>query len=162
MFYLGIDIAKHKHYASIIDQTGKPITKPFPFQNHKEGGQTLLNQIYQYIESPTEILIGMEATGHYWLAVYSFLLDHGFSVIVLNPIQTNAWRKGTEIRKRKTDAIDATMIADIIRFGRFVETPLVDEKMFALKQMSRFRNALVSNMSDLKRKALVVLDQTFP
>ncbi len=75
MFYLGIDIAKHKHYASIIDQTGKPITKPFPFQNHKEGGQTLLNQIYQYIESPTEILIGMEATGHYWLAVYSFLLS---------------------------------------------------------------------------------------
>ncbi|MEB8660954.1 transposase, partial [Bacillus cereus] len=41
MFYLGIDIAKHKHYASIIDQTGKPITKPFPFQNHKEGGQAL-------------------------------------------------------------------------------------------------------------------------
>lgn len=162
MFYLGIDIAKHKHYASIIDQTGKAITKPFPFHNHKEGGQTLLNRIYQYIESPTEILIGMEATGHYWLAIYSFLLDHGFSVIVLNPIQTNAWRKGTEIRKRKTDAIDATMIADIIRFGRFVETPLVDEKMFALKQMSRFRHALVSNMSDLKRKALVVLDQTFP
>ncbi|MBG9620589.1 IS110-like element ISBth13 family transposase [Bacillus thuringiensis] len=162
MFYLGIDIAKHKHYASIIDQTGKPITKPFPFRNHKEGGQALLNWMYRYIESPTEIMIGMEATGHYWLAVYSFLLDHGFSVVVLNPIQTNAWRKGTEIRKRKTDAIDATMIADIIRFGRFVETPLVDEKMFALKQMSRFRNALVSNMSDLKRKALVVLDQTFP
>ncbi|MED1679426.1 IS110 family transposase, partial [Bacillus subtilis] len=147
MFYLGIDIAKHKHYASIIDQTGKPITKPFPFRNHKEGGQALLNWMYRYIESPTEIMIGMEATGHYWLAVYSFLLDHGFSVVVLNPIQTNAWRKGTEIRKRKTDAIDATMIADIIRFGRFVETPLVDEKMFALKQMSRFRNALVSNMS---------------
>lgn len=48
-----------------------------------------------------EILIGMEATGHCWLAVYFFLLDHGFSVVVLNPIQTNAWRKGTEIRKRK-------------------------------------------------------------
>lgn len=93
MFYLGIDIAKHKHYASIIDQTGKPITKPFSFQNHKEGGQALLNWMYQYIESPTEILIGMEATGHYWLAVYSFLLDHGFSFVVLNPIQTNAWRK---------------------------------------------------------------------
>ncbi|PGT52822.1 IS110 family transposase, partial [Bacillus cereus] len=92
---------------------------------------------------------------------YSFLLDHGFSVIVLNPIQTNAWRKGTEIRKRKTDAIDATMIADIIRFGRFLETPLVDEKMFSLKQLSRFRNSLVSNMGDLKRKSLVILDQTF-
>src|SRR5699024_4169885 len=114
------------------------------------------------IDAPTEIKIGMEATGHYWLALYSFLLDHGFSVIVLNPIQTNAWRKGTEIRKRKTDAIDATMIADIIRFGNFLETPLVDEKMFALKQLSRFRNSLVSSMGDLKRKSLVVLDQTFP
>ncbi|EJQ54785.1 IS110 family transposase [Bacillus mycoides] len=162
MFYLGIDIAKHKHYASIIDSTGKPITKPFPFHNHKEGGQALLTWLYRYISSPTELSIGMEATGHYWIAVYSFLLDHGFSVIVLNPLQTNAWRKGTEIRKRKTDAIDATMIADVIRFGRFLETPLVDEKMFALKQLSRFRNSLVRNISDLKRKALVVLDQTFP
>jgi len=72
-------------------------------------------------------------TGHYWLAVYFFLLDHSFSIIVLKPIQATSWRKVTEIRKRKTDAIDATMIADIILFGRFVETPLVGEKMFTLK-----------------------------
>lgn len=51
----------------------------------------------------------MEETGHCWLAVCSFLLDHGFSVIVLTPIQTNAWRKGIEIRKRKTAAIDASV-----------------------------------------------------
>ena len=75
-----------------------------------------------------------------------FLLDQGFSVIVLNPLQTNAWRKGTEIRKRKTDAIDATLIADVIRFGRFKETPLIDEKMFTLKQLSRFRHSLITNM----------------
>lgn len=162
MLYLGIDIAKHKHYASIMDSNGNPVEKPFPVYNHRKGGQALLTKIYQHIDAPTEIKIGMEATGHYWLALYSFLLDHGFSVIVLNPIQTNAWRKGTEIRKRKTDAIDATMIADIIRFGNFLETPLVDEKMFALKQLSRFRNSLVSSMGDLKRKSLVVLDQTFP
>ncbi|MDX7989742.1 IS110 family transposase, partial [Xenorhabdus sp. 12] len=85
-----------------------------------------------------------------------------FSVIVLNPLQTNAWRKGTEIRKRKTDSIDATLIADVIRFGRFTETPLANETMLALKQLSRFRSSLVHSVSDLKRKAIVVLDQTFP
>lgn len=162
MFYLGIDIGKHTHYASIIDQTGKPITKPFPFKNDTNGGQSLLSWMFQYIDSPLELQIGMEATGHYWLAIYSFLLDQGFSVIVLNPLQTNAWRKGTEIRKRKTDAIDATLIADVIRFGRFKETPLIDEKMFTLKQLSRFRHSLVTSIGDLKRKAIVVLDQTFP
>ncbi|WP_197270118.1 IS110 family transposase, partial [Bacillus thuringiensis] len=37
MYYIGIDIAKFKHYASIIDQTGKTLTKPISFQNHTEG-----------------------------------------------------------------------------------------------------------------------------
>jgi len=36
--------------------------------------------------------IGMEATGHYWLAVYSFLIENGFVVHVVNPIQTDGWR----------------------------------------------------------------------
>lgn len=143
--------------ASIIDDTGKLlVAKPISFPNDAQGGQALLNWIFQYIDSPSEMLIGMEATGHYWLAIYSFLLKHNFSVIVLNPIQTNAWRKGTEIRKRKTDKID------VIRFGRFLETPLVNEKMIALKQLSRFRNSLISNMSDLKRQSIARLDQTFP
>ncbi|MCQ6306567.1 IS110 family transposase [Bacillus cereus] len=162
MYYIGIDIAKFKHYASIIDQTGKTLTKPISFQNHTEGGNKLLDWIHQYVDTPTDVLIGMEATGHYWLAPYSFLLEKGFSVIVLNPLQTNAWRKGTEIRKRKTDSIDATLIADVIRFGRFTETPLANETMLALKQLSRFRSSLVHSVSDLKRKAIVVLDQTFP
>lgn len=162
MYYLGIDIAKHKHDASIIDGTGKLIAKPISFPNDVQGGQALLNWLFQYTDSPSEVLIGMEVTGHYRLAIYSFLLKHNFSVIVLNPIQTNAWRKGAEIRKRKTDKIDATLIADVIRFGRFMETPLVNEKMIALKQLSRFRNPLISNMSDLKRQAIAVLDQTFP
>jgi transposase len=45
----------------------------------------------------------LEATGHYWLSVYSFLRAKGGVIHVINPIQTDGWRKGTEIRKRKTD-----------------------------------------------------------
>lgn len=36
MLYLGIDIAKHKHYASIMDSTGNPVEKPFPVYNHRK------------------------------------------------------------------------------------------------------------------------------
>lgn len=66
--------------------------------------------------------IGMEATGHYWLSVYSFLYDKEFLIHVINPIQTDGWRKGTEIRKRKNDTIDSVLIADLIRYGQFVKT----------------------------------------
>ena len=105
----------------------------------------------------------MEATGHYWLSVYSFLYDYNFhSIHVINPIQTDGWRKGTEIRKRKNDIIDSILIADLIRYGDFVETTLSNEDLFALRNICRMRNYLVQSAGDLKRKIICVLDQVFP
>ena len=69
----------------------------------------------------SELEIDMEATGHYWLSLYSFLAEQGFVIHVINPIQTDGWRKGTEIRKRKTDIIDSVLIADFIRYGEFLK-----------------------------------------
>lgn len=50
----------------------------------------------------------------------------------------------------------------MICFGRITERPLANKTMLALKQLSRFRPPLVHSVSDLKRKAIVLLDQTFP
>jgi transposase len=36
------------------------------------------------------VIIGLEATGHYWLAVYEALVGAGHTVQVLNPLQTHA------------------------------------------------------------------------
>src|SRR5699024_8312055 len=95
-------------------------------------------------------------------ALYSFLYDNGFTIYVINPIQTDGWRKGTEIRKRKTDIIDSLLIADLIRYGSFVETSLSNEDMFSLRNLTRFRSYLIQSISDLKRKVISVLDQVFP
>lgn len=104
----------------------------------------------------------MEATGHYWLSVYSFLFEKSFLLHVINPIQTDGWRRGTEIRRRKNDIIDSLLIADLIRYGQFVEPRLADEDLFSLRTLTRFRTYLVESISDLKRKVICVLDQVFP
>ena len=104
----------------------------------------------------------MEATGHYWLSLYSFLIENQYTVHVINPIQTDGWRKATEIRKRKTDIIDSLLIADFIRFGDFKPSTLANEDYLSLRNLSRFRNYMVSSISDLKRKTICVLDQIFP
>ncbi len=105
----------------------------------------------------------MEATGHYWLSIYSFLYDYNFySIHVINPIQTDGWRKGTEIRKRKNDTIDSVLIADLIRYGNFVETTLSNENLYSLRNICRMRNYLIQSAGDLKRKVICVLDQVFP
>lgn len=162
MFYLGIDIAKNTHVASLIDEKGKNVFKGFSFSNTTEGGKSLLEIIQKHADF-SDVTVGMEATGHYWLSVYSFLYDYNFhSIHVINPIQTDGWRKGTEIRKRKNDTIDSVLIADLIRYGDFVDTTLSNEDLFSLRNICRMRNYLVQSAGDLKRKIICILDQVFP
>ena len=162
MLYLGIDIAKHNHVASLLDENAKPLFKAFSFSNTIDGANSLIEKLSDFITTTADVEVDMEATGHYWLSIYSFLVEKGYTVHIVNPIQTDGWRKCTEIRKRKTDIIDSVLIADLIRYGDFVETSLADENTMSLRNLSRFRNYLVSSIGDLKRKVICVLDQVFP
>lgn len=157
MLYLGIDIGKNSHVATLIDENKTVLFKAFSFPNSIEGVESLIQKL-----PSSDVEIGMEATGHYWLSLYSFLISKDFSVHVINPIQTDAWRHGFEVRKRKTDVIDSLIIADLLRYGNFVETSLADENLRSLRDLSRFRVYLVSSIGDLKRKVIALLDQVFP
>ena len=162
MLYLGIDIGKNNHVATLIDSQSNSLFTGFSFSNTTDGGDSLVARLGKHMSSPSDVEVGMEATGHYWLSLYSFLIGKGFVVHVINPIQTDGWRKGIEIRKRKTDKIDSFLIADLLRYGDFVETSLSDENIMSLRNLTRFRHYLVGSIGDLKRKAICVLDQTFP
>ena len=39
-----------------------------------------------------EVSFAMEATGHYWLALFTRLQKEGFRVQVINPVKTNSIR----------------------------------------------------------------------
>ncbi len=159
MFYLGIDIGKNTHVASLVDDKKKVIFKAFSFSNSIDGAESLILKLEPFKNG---LEIGMEATGHYWLSLYSYLSEKNFTVRLINPIQTDGWRQGIEIRKRKTDIIDSLLIADLIRYGDFVETSLSNEDYLSLRNLSRFRSYLVSSIGDLKRKTIALLDQVFP
>ena len=159
MFYLGIDIGKNTHVASLVDDKKKVIFKAFSFSNSIDGAESLTLKLEAF---KNELEVGMEATGHYWLSLYSYLVEKNFTVRVINPIQTDGWRQGIEIRKRKTDIIDSLLIADLLRYGDFVETSLSNEDYLSLRNLSRFRSYLISSIGDLKRKTIALLDQVFP
>ena len=74
MFYLGIDIGKRNHVATMLDDGKKAVFRAFSFSNSTEGGEALLAQIVKHAPDATQVSIGLEATGHYWLALYSFLV----------------------------------------------------------------------------------------
>ena len=136
MFYCGIDIAKYKHEATVIDESGAALLDSISFTNSKEGCEKLLALFQRLDISKEALLIGMEATGHYWLSVYGYLLEQGFEVKVINPIQSEAFRK-MYIRQTKNDRKDSFIIAQIMRFGQFSATNLAEETIVALRQLSR-------------------------
>ena len=99
----------------MMDEFSKVIFKAFSFPNTFDGGNDLFSKLTSYSSNTNDFEIGMEATGHYWLSVYSFLFEKSFLLHVINPIQTDGWRRGTEIRKRKNDIIDSVLIADLTK-----------------------------------------------
>lgn len=108
MYIVGIDIAKRKHEAAVIDGEGTVIIKPFSFTNNCSGYNRLLAMLAKAKLPLDEVSFAMEATGHYWLALFTRLQKEGFRVQVINPVQTNSIRS-FYIRQAKTDPRDALL-----------------------------------------------------
>ena len=161
MYIVGIDIAKRKHEAAVIDGEGTVIIKPFSFTNNCSGYNRLLAMLTKAKLPLDEVSFAMEATGHYWLALFTRLQKEGFRVQVINPVQTNSIRS-FYIRQAKTDPRDALLIAEVIRFGHFSESTLHPENIYELRELCRGRHAIVSMQADVKRKVVALLDQVFP
>ena len=136
MFYVGIDIAKRKHEAVVTDDKGDIVVKAFSFTNDLTGYNYLLGKIKLVTISREQIVIGMESTSHYWLTLYTRLIKDGYNVHIFNPIQSDALR-GMYIRQSKTDARDSFIIAEVIRFGKYSESNVPQEKLFALREPTR-------------------------
>jgi transposase len=158
MLYCGIDIAKYKHAVSCMDEQGQVIQASFTITNTRAG----FDALHQALKALGErVTIGLEATGHYWLALYDDLTRNHYPVIVLNPMQVAAYRK-SGIRKVKRDASDAVWIADYIRIANLPPSEQSLPVFLQLRELSRFRFRLTEQVGDLKRKLLTILDRVFP
>ncbi len=87
MLFVGIDIAKRNHEASVIAQDGRVVCKAMRFANSQAG----YNKFVDMIRSLNEP-VGMEATGHYWLLCFQVSLCHHLSTIFLAFIQLGIYQ----------------------------------------------------------------------
>ena len=160
MFYGGIDIAKHQHEVCILNHEGTSVLQVHVTNNQK-GLDKLLRAMETLDIQVDDIKFCLEATGHYWLALFSQLDQLGYSLHVINPIQSDALRN-LYIRKAKTDTKDALLLADMMRLGYTVETKLASETTLKLQTLSRSRFDFVRQVGSLKNQVLGILDRIFP
>lgn len=157
MVYIGIDIAKFKHFASVVSSDGKVIVKPFPFENSRQGFMKLIEEI----ENFQDCLIGLESTGHYAENLIQFLYERDYPIAVINPIQTDSLRD-SNIRKTKTDKIDTMLIVQCLMLKKYSLVSSKNIDMIKLRRLSRFRLEMVQQQTRIKTQLTGCLDIVFP
>jgi len=161
MYYVGIDIGKRMHELTAIDEKGNIVSKSIRFGNDRVGFEKLLSFVSAVSPEKQSVQFALESTGHYWLVLYHFLTNAGFTVLVLNPLQTEGQRR-SHIRKTKTDKKDSLIIAKLLRLGDIHISYVPSADIFHLRDLVRFRFGLSDSLGDLKRKVISILDKVFP
>lgn len=110
MTAVGIDVAKRTLAIVALLPTGKRRQKACP--NTAAGHAELVRWLGRQTTAP--VVVGMEATGGYQELVALALHDAGYMVSVLNPSAIAAYGH-SQLRRAKTDATDAALIADYMR-----------------------------------------------
>ena len=160
-YYLGIDVGKFSHSLCLLAEKGKKDI--FQISNNREGFEELKAKLDE-LDCGDNILIGMEATGHYFLNLYDWLLQSGLSadnIALLNPLQVKSFRN-TNLRGAKSDNVDSERIAVLLKFGEFKRCNVAIDEMMTLRELTRLRADLVANIGSLKRKIISVMDRVFP
>ena len=162
MIYAGVDIAKTDHVIGAVDERGAEMCPPMPFKNTEAGLERAVAWLEGLAGSPSDVVVGMEATGHYWMACYSFLVARGYSVAVINPMQVKAVRKLKGLDKVKNDRVDAGLIAEALRIGQYDETRLATDEVASLRSLSRYLQSLRGMAAELKTQCVCLMDAHFP
>ena len=156
-YFVGIDIAKYTHYASIIDSNGIIIEEPFPFDNSNDGFNYLLSKLNQL--TLNDIVIGFESTAHYHLNLMNFLDNNGFKTIIINPILTKRFRN-INIRNVKNDKVDSINIAmyHSLNYSKLLSCSCLND----LHVLCNDLHNLKQTKSKLYIQLTAALDVTFP
>ena len=163
MICVGIDVAKDKHDCFILSSEGEILADVFTIPNNAEGFDTLLQTIRRCTRPADKIKVGLEATGHYSYNILGFLLNKGLPTFVINPLQTNLYRKSLTLRKTKTDRVDArtiaTMLMSDLDLKSYTDTSYHNED---LKSLTRYRFDIVQERAKLKQSLSRLVTILFP
>jgi transposase len=154
--YVGIDIGRNFHVYSIVSPDGQSIASG-RFLSDGESFQGFL-AVLQRLDV---VLVGMEATGHYWRNLFHQLRRHGYTCRVLNPVVTQYYRRMSLIR-HKTDALDAECIARYLAANRPEGQELDPQAQEQLRALARLQATVAEQITSTINRLHQLVDQSFP
>jgi transposase len=119
--FCGIDWAENHHDIALVDVEGKQVARR-RIEDTAEGLRALLELLAEHgdtVESPVPVAI---ETGRGLLV--ACLAATGRDVVVINPMAAARYRERTTVSRSKSDAVDALMLANVLRTDRHAHRPM--------------------------------------
>jgi len=154
MHYVGVDLHKEQSWFYVSDSKGtRLISKSIP------NSEDTLNAIFEKIPKPFELAV--ESTNN-WYFFVDKAEKYAEKVHLANSFELKAFAK----RNKKTDKIDARLIADVLRKGYLPEVAIAPKETREIRELLRYRASIVRertfNINKLKNLlAKLGNDQTY-
>ncbi len=162
MYYVGIDVAKEKHYVCILEDTKELAVKPFWVYTDVLGLRDLLAKLAELSLNNDDFIIGVESTGAFSENLYEYITDADYKVVLLNSYQTAKYRDFSTMKKIKNDSIDALVIAELLASDKYKESYISNDDYQSLKVLGRLKKSLSEKIKNIQREISTVMATVNP
>lgn len=135
MYYVGVDLHKETSWFYVVDNKGKKVSSK-NISNKPE----ILKQYFDKIPKP--FTLAVEAT-YNWYYFVDIAEKYSEEVYLANSYELKAFAK----RHKKTDKIDARLIARILHKGFLPVVTIADQHTRQVREILRYRISLVTDRS---------------
>jgi transposase len=147
MYYIGCDLHKSSTYFYIVDEKGKCIlNKSIP------NNVVILHKFFDSLPKPFELAV--EAT-YNWYFFIDIVSEYTDKYYLTNPLYLKAFAK----RNKKTDKIDAKLIANILRVGYLPIVYIVNKNIRMQREVLRKRMKVVQDRCRIISRLKALLDK---
>ena len=148
MLIVGCDIGSETHYIRAINIRGRELSrKAFEFSNTAEGFEAAKAWMLEFAvqNRKSQIVLGLEPTGHYWFTLAAWLITAGISVVQVNPYAVKQSKEIEDNSQLKDDRKDPKLIANLVKDGNYGMLYLPEKTYADMRRLSMFRDQLTED-----------------
>lgn len=157
MRFAGIDVGSRFHSVAIVNEAGDVLVGASSFDEDAIG----YRKLFAILGLSADTLVVLEATGHYGRNLFVVLTRRGFEVALVNPLRTRRFAE-EDLRRAKTDSVDALGIARFAAQKRPRATPALDAASAELRELVHLYDRLNQDFGDRVRQLHRLVDLCFP
>ena len=167
MLFVGDDWAEDHHDVEIVDESGRMLARR-RFPEGLEGITRLHALIAEHLPEPSgpadrapQVVVGIETERGPWAAA---LVAAGYRVFAINPMSTARYRERHSTSGAKSDAVDAHILAEIVRLDRAHHRQVAGDSALAeaVKLAARTHQSLIWDRTRQILRLRSALREFFP